>query len=211
MLRAASLFSSFPLAAALWLTVLTGSGAQAAQDPAQFMIDLDRQATAPFLDESLSHEARIETVRRLAERSFDTAKIGKFVLGVHWRRATPEQQAAFLEVFGEVNLQRFLPLFTKYIDHSFTVQKVRQDERKPELFFVTSVITQGANPPVTVEWRLVREGDGYRILDVVAEGVSMVLTLRNEYASVIKTDGMDGLIAQLRSKVKSGQTANSAQ
>lgn len=211
MLRALAFHTLLRRGAVVWLAVLIGSAALAAQDPGQFMIDLDRRATAPFKDESLSDHDRVEVARRLVNETFDTAKIGKFVLGVNWRRATAEQRAEFLDVFAEVNLQRFLPLFTQYIDHSFTVEKVRQDERKAELFFVTSIITQGENPPVTVEWRLVREDGGYKILDVVAEGVSMVLTLRNEYASVIKTNGVDGLITQLRNKVKSGQTANSTQ
>ena len=210
MLRAIPLFPLFRRSLFVWLAVLIGSAAQAAPDPGQFMIDLDRRATAPFKDASLGEDQRVEAVRRLVDETFDTAKIGKFVLGVNWRRATAEQKAAFLEVFAEVNLQRFLPLFTKYIDHTFKVDKVRQDERKATVHFVTSIITQGDNPPITVEWRLIEKDGRLRIIDVVAEGVSMVLTLRNEYASVIKTSGMDGLITQLRSKVKSGQTADNS-
>ena len=125
---------------------------------------------------------------------------------MNWRRATPEQQKDFITIFKEVNTQRFLPMFSKYSDQTFTVTKIRQDENKSDLFFVFSTITRPEGEPVIVEWRVFNRGDQFTILDVVAEGVSMVLTLRKEYGSVINNDGLDGLIAQLREKVESGTT-----
>ena len=171
-----------------------------------FLVSLNREAVAQFRDPNLDDVEKEQRFRDLAERSFDIPRISKFVLGVNWRRATPEQQKDFITIFKEVNTQRFLPMFSKYSDQTFTVTKVRQDENKSDLFFVYSTITRPEGEPINVEWRVFNRGDQFTILDVVAEGVSMVLTLRKEYGSVINNDGLDGLIAQLRKMIEEGTT-----
>jgi phospholipid transport system substrate-binding protein len=192
------------------LTVLVGLLAQptpsaqaGAQDAGAFLEALNKKAVATLNDTAINETEKKKEFRRLAQKSFDVPRISKFVLGINWRRATPAQRDEFLDVFEEVNLQRFMPLFTKYADQVFTVTKVRQHEEKPRLYFVTSAITSEGSPTVTVEWRVTKRDDRYKILDVVAEGVSMALTLRKEYGTVVKNSGLDGLIAQLRRKVKS--------
>ena len=171
-----------------------------------FLVSLNREAVAQFRDPNLDDVEKEQRFRDLAERSFDIPRISKFVLGVNWRRVTPEQQKDFITIFKEVNTQRFLPMFSKYSDQTFTVTKVRQDENKSDLFFVYSTITRPEGEPINVEWRVFNRGDQFTILDVVAEGVSMVLTLRKEYGSVINNDGLDGLIAQLRKMIEEGTT-----
>lgn len=193
------------------LLAVPASGARAsAEDAGAFLDALNKTAIETLNDTAISEDRRLQEFRKLAQKSFDVPRISKFVLGINWRRATPAQREEFLDVFEDVNLQRFMPLFTKYSDQKFSVTKVRQHKEKPRLYFVTSTISRDQSPTATVEWRVTKRDDEYRILDVVAEGVSMALTLRKEYGSVVKNSGLDGLIAQLREKVKSeDRTANS--
>ena len=200
-------FPSISLFLLVFSIVLHPAPAAATEQAAEeFLTSLNREAVAHFRDASLSDAEKEQRFRELAEMSFDIPKISKFVLGVNWRRATPEQQREFIGIFKEVNTQRFLPMFAKFLDQVFTVTKVRPDEKKSDLFFVFSTITRPEGEPINIEWRVFNRGDQFTILDVVAEGVSMVLTLRKEYGSVINNDGLDGLIAQLRQKVESGTT-----
>ena len=193
------------------LLAVPASVAQAGpEDAGAFLVALNKTAIETLNDTTISEDQRHQDFRKLAQESFDVARISKFVLGINWRRATPAQREEFLDVFEDVNLQRFMPLFTQYSDRVFTVTRVRQHEEKPRLYFVTSTISGGESPTATVEWRVTKRDDVHRILDVVAEGVSMALTLRKEYGSVVKNSGLDGLIAQLREKVESeDRTANS--
>ncbi len=182
-----------------------------ARDPGEFMMSLNKVTVDLFKNASLEHKEKERRFRALALKSFDIPKISKFVLGRNWRDATPAQRDEFISIFGEVNLQRFMPLFTEYSDQKFEVTGVRTDTDKPALFFVSSTLTRAEGEPAKVEWRIARQGDRFRILDVVAEGVSMVLTLRKEYGTVVKKSGVDGLIAQLREKIReSGPVATSA-
>lgn len=62
-------------------------------------------------------------------------------------------------------------------------------------------ITRPSGPPITCGWRVRRAGDEYQILDVIVEGISMVSAQRSEFASVVKSQGLDGLIQSLRIQV----------
>jgi phospholipid transport system substrate-binding protein len=53
---------------------------------------------------------------------------------------------------------------------------------------------------ISVVRRIRHKGDSYKVLDIVAEGVSMAISLRHEYGTVVKTNGVDGLIAMMREK-----------
>lgn len=182
------------------------SASASIKEAGNFLIELNREAVSQLNDPNTGNDQKVETFLDMIERTFDVVKIGKFVLGRNWRRTSPEQREAFIEVFARVNIQRFLPLFTKYADQRFDVTKVRQDDSNPRLYFVTSTVTRGEGPPAVVEWRTLKDDKRYRILDVKAEGVSMALTLRNEYSSVVRSEGVDGLIELLRSKVIDNDT-----
>ncbi len=176
------------------------------EEAGKFLLALNHDAVAQFNDASLSDEEKEQRFREMAEQTFDIPSISKFVLGVNWRRATPEQKQAFVDIFKEVNTQRFLPMFSEYRDQKFSVTEVRQDANKENLYFVSSKIDRPEGAPITIEWRLFRRDDTFHILDVKAEGVSMVLTLRKEYGSVINNVGIDGLIEQLRDMIDKGTT-----
>ena len=66
---------------------------------------------------------------------------------------------------------------------------------------VVTEISRPSGPPLVAGWR-VRGGAGtYKILDVIVEGVSMLATQRSEFASVVRSQGVDGLIEVLRVQV----------
>ncbi len=176
------------------------------EEAGEFLLALNRDAVAQFNDPGLSDVDKEQRFREMTEQSFDIPRMSKFVLGVNWRRATPEQQQTFVDIFKEVNTQRFLPMFSEYRDQKFTITQVRQDANKPGLYFLSSTIDRSEGAPIRIEWRLFRKDGAFHILDVKAEGVSMVLTLRKEYSSVINNVGIDGLIAQLRDKLDKGTT-----
>ncbi len=191
-----------PVVLAIALATGFATPAPGAQDAGEFIVDLNREAVAELNNETLTDGEKRERFDNMVLRSFDVPRMSKFVLGVNWRRATPEQREEFVTVFAKVNFERFLPLFTRYADQEFTVNRVRRDQDNPRLSFVNSTIKRGDSAPAAIEWRIIQTDDRYKVLDVKAEGVSMALTLRNEYGSVVKNHGVDGLIKQLRKKIK---------
>ena len=185
-------------------TLAKDSLAGRSTDAGSFLTDLGERAVVELGDNALDEAERERRFRSLFNESVDVPAIGRFVIGPHWRRASEEDKSAFLQVFEDAIVQRFLPLFAEYSGETFSIGRIRKDANNPQHLFVTTTILQTNGEPVDVEWR-VRERDGdYQILDIIAEGVSMAITLRQEYSSVIRQSGVSGLTAQLRQKVEAG-------
>ena len=197
------------------LPALSGRGhAAGTEDVGAFLDSLKSRAIEQMTDESLPMSQRTELFRVLFTENFDVPVIGRFVLGRYWRRADAQARKDFLDVFEEIMVQRFAPQFADYAETKFQVGRVRQLSEKGQ-YVVRSRIVPTQGEPFEVDWR-VRERDGrFMILDVVGQGVSMALTLRSEYATVIKNSGgrVEGLIAQLRERTENNpdtQTSSNA-
>ena len=90
---------------------------------------------------------------------------------------------------------RFLPILGDYAGDTLEVQKVRPFGKTPDVFDVESQLNRREGPPVRIHWRIHKDAEGFQILDVLAEGVSVAVTLRSEYRSVLKQHG--GRVAEL--------------
>lgn len=197
-----------PLLALVFLIVLAGGAAEGAaafnnQQAARFLSDLQERAAAELSDGSISDDVKEERFRSLFKQSFDVPAIGRFVLGRHWRGASPQDRDAFLEVFEDVIVQRFLPLLAENTDRRFVIGTITPIKDRSDMAFINSQVPRAEGEPYKVSWR-VREKEGrYKILDIRAEGVSMAQTLRSEYGTVIKRNGgkLNALTEALRKKV----------
>ncbi len=197
------------LAIAMLLISLAPTAAQAANDAGKFLVSFGEQAAEELRNEALSPEARERRFRELFRDAVDIPAIGKFILGRHWRRASAQEQSEFLAVFEDAAAQRILPMFTgqsdEYAGKSFDVVDVRRSERQVGHVFVRTRVERPEGPPVEIVWRIRERDERYKVLDVMLEGISMSLTLRDEYGSVIKQRGsVMALVELLRQKVASG-------
>lgn len=148
-------------------------------------------------DGSLS--AREAQVRNLLRSNFALEQIGRFVLGRTWREATPQQQREYLQLFSEYVLTTYSKRLGGYSGETFSIVKAEPVGKRDALVFTR--IERPSGPPLNAGWRVRQFGERMMILDVVVEGISMVSAQRSEFASVIKTEGLDGLISMLRLQV----------
>ncbi len=186
------------------LAAAPGRGhATGTEDASAFLASLTDRAFAQLSDESLSMPERRQRFRVLFREHFDVPAIGRFVLGRYWRKAKPPVRKDFLSVFEEIMVQRFAPKFANYAQTKFEIGIVRPLREKGQ-YLIASTVVRAEGEPLKIDWR-VRDKDGrLKILDVLGEGVSMALTLRSEYATVIKRSGgrVEGLIIQLRERTE---------
>ena len=168
------------------------------QAAANFINRLASSALSALRQPNLSMAQREDIVRKLLRQGFDVEFIGRFVLGRHWRRVAPEQRSDYQRVFGEFLVKSYASRLGGYAGETFGVSGVQAAGKKDSL--VHTVINRPSGPPLKAAWR-VREINGQpRIIDVMVEGVSMVVTQRSEFASVIKRNGFNGLLEALRAK-----------
>lgn len=164
----------------------------------EFVAKLGASALEMVTDEALVGDARRAAFRELLNDNFDMRWIGQFVLGRHWRRASPEQRETYLKLFEESVVFTYTNQFDDYSGQTFEVTGNAETGRYR---VVRSKIMDPANASaaVSVDWRLIEDDEQFKIVDVVIEGISMGITQRNEYSAVIESNGgkIDSLLAKM--------------
>jgi len=188
------------LAAAVLLVV--PARARAAESPSQFLDAYANKAVDMLADPATPEEMRVENFEALLGEGFDIRAISQFILGRYWRTATEDEQAEFMRVFKRVLAERYTPIFAGADRSRFSVGEFQQVTGKDGLFMVNTTVVGDDGKLINLRWRVAARDLGYQILDVMVEGVSMVITLRDEYGSVIRQNGIAGLIDRLRQTLK---------
>jgi phospholipid transport system substrate-binding protein len=172
--------------------------AAAQADAVAFINQLGVQAIQ-VLGPSVSPPARVQRFRELFSADFDLPEIARFVLGRYWRVATPEQQQQFQGLLQEYLAQAYAGRLAEYAGEKFQALNAQPQGDETVVF---SEITRNDGGKIRVEWHVVNQG-GWKITDAYVAGVSMAVTERDEFASVIQQGGgqVQYLIDRLRQKV----------
>jgi phospholipid transport system substrate-binding protein len=129
----------------------------------------------------------------------DFIALSQAVLGINWRKATPEQRQVFEQEFRTLLMNTYLSSISRADYHGQSIRYLPM--RKPptgDLAEVDAEIEQPNGPLIHAQFRMYRrDGGEWKIYDVVAEGVSLVVTQRSSFSSIIRDKGLDGLIAML--------------
>ena len=133
----------------------------------------------------------------------DVPLIARLVLGRHWRAASERQRNAYLEAFRIYALDSLAFRFARLGGGVGFELLGRCVTEGSDSLIPTEVTLPNRPEPTRIEWR-VRESNGaYRLIDVAVEGVSLVVSNRSEFDSVVNRQGLDALIAQIRGKAES--------
>jgi phospholipid transport system substrate-binding protein len=130
----------------------------------------------------------------------DVDGIGRFCLGRFWRTATPEQQKQYLALFHEVLVTNITAKLGEYQGVTFNMGRSKpQDEEA----VVSTTVVRPNNAPTAVDWIIANPSADPKIIDVVAEGTSLRLTQRQDYASYLahNNSNVDVLIAAMKNQV----------
>lgn len=198
--RTVLLLSSVLLVLAMMAAMVRSPLADEGEAAAAFVRNFSDQAIAMLSDETLDDEARTREFRRLLKTGFQLELIGRFVLGRHWRSASAAEQVEFTQLFEDYLVASYARQFSEYGGEQLVVDGGRPKGKSGAIVMSRIVRPEGA--PFQVEWRLRHGDEGWRIIDVVVEGVSMAVTHRSEFSSVIASQGgsVAGLLEVLRSK-----------
>ena len=188
---AALAFAAMPLSAG-WSDEVTSPDAASA-----FIKDLGDKTLSLLAVEGKSLEQKEADVRNLLSDNFALTKIGRFVLGKSWKKASEAEKNEYLRLFSEYVLATYSRRLGGYSGETFTIAKAEKMGKRDAV--VVTEISRPSGPPLVAGWRVRDVGGGrLQILDVIVEGTSMLVTQRNEFASVVKSKGVSGLIEMLR-------------
>jgi phospholipid transport system substrate-binding protein len=145
------------------------------------------------VEERASRESQFRTLLR---DKFDVPLITRLVVGRHWRRATDAQKQAFMLVFEEHIVTIYTAQLGVYNDEIVAIRNVASRTERDTI--VGTEVMRSSDAPRQLDWLVREEAGAYRVIDIAAEGVSLMTTKRSEFSSVIQRDGLDGLIEKLR-------------
>lgn len=167
-----------------------------------FVQGLGEKALSILANKSVTKEQANATFKQMLNDNFDLPAIGRFVLGRYWNVATPVEQQEYMQLFNRMVEKIYLDRFGLYSGEGFNVTGMRPDAQGTDKM-VTSQVVRPQGPPVNVEWRVRDAGAGkFKIVDVIVEGVSMSVTQRAEFSSVIQRGGgtVESLLVMLRER-----------
>jgi len=146
---------------------------------------------------------RMARFRELFRADFDCPGIAQFVLGRYWRNASSEEQQEFVKLFEDYIVFVYTARLSNFGGETMKVRGSRSDG--DGVIVSTDMISSGRTTPLRIDWRLVSDNGSYKISDVIVEGVSMAVTQRSEFASVVQRNGgqIRGLLALMREKTAS--------
>jgi len=175
--------------------------AQSAADARAMVQNLADRALKILADKSISKAAREASFAKLFTQNFHSRSIGVFVLGRHWRRATPAQRKAYLKVFERLIVKTYTVRLSQYAGEKFQVRAASGPNGGA--YSVDSVVIQPGRASIPLRWSIRRAKAGLRIVDVVIENLSMAQTQRDEFAAILRQRGsIDGLIEALQEKMR---------
>lgn len=175
------------------------AAAPSATDPDAFIAGLGERTFAALGRPGATPDRRFREVAGLFDEAVDVDLVARLVLGRHWRSLDEGQRAEYLRLFRAYTRDGLARRFTAYADGGRLTLTGTRKAGDDDTLVGTRILLAGGKPPVSVDWR-VRDAGGGRlvIVDVVAEGVSMLVTNRSQFDSIVNSRGIDGLLAQMR-------------
>ncbi|HEX2752441.1 MAG TPA: ABC transporter substrate-binding protein [Alphaproteobacteria bacterium] len=167
-----------------------------------FVQKMGDQALTQLTGKELSADERKKRVRNILRQNFDVKTIGQFVLGRHWRTATEKQRAEYLDLFEEMIVTTYTQRFEEYSGQQFKATGSNRASSKSKDYVVQSHVLQKDGPAVKVEWRVRSIGNSPKVIDVLIENVSMSVTQRADFDSVIQSGGgkIETLLESMRKR-----------
>ena len=177
-------------------TVYAAPNPKITVEAAEFVISLMKSASGLKHLHNKYHQE--DALLYLVRQSFDIPLVARFVMGRYWRKATVQQRYEFLEVFEHAAVRTFSPLIKGVSLDNFEIVRVNFNLKKNKIkasVYSTLVIEDRV---IKIRWMLRDYGDGFQIIDIIAEGISLIVTLRSEYTTYIKNHSIDDLIINLQ-------------
>jgi phospholipid transport system substrate-binding protein len=194
-------------AAAALLVGHAGHATLAALDgsPKDFIQRIGDQAVSILNTAGATPPQKLKQLKSLLDQSTDLDLVARLVLGRYWRDGTDAQKREYVRLFHQLVMQTMAERFSWYTGETFEIIDAKPvDDR--DTMVSTRIVRPNGKPPILVDWRVRRSERGYLLIDIVAEGVSLVVTQRSEAAEYISRNGFDGLLQEMKERVAKRET-----
>ncbi len=190
------------------LLLVNVSLAQAAQAPDELIKNTTEEMLAALDKKSKDLQENPSLIYGLVSQivlpHFDFIRMSRSVLAQNWKKASREQKLSFVRAFRTLMVRTYAVALLEYTDQKIHVlpAKLRPGDRNVT---VRMEVLQKGKPPVIINYRLYLKKKGWKVYDIAVDGISLIANYRTSFASEIKQQGLNALIARLE---KHNQKAN---
>jgi len=188
---------------AAWLAIGRRARAQSAPDRASAFVKATGDKLVAVVNAPGAAPQKRQTLTQIIDGTVDVDGVAKFCLGRFWKQASPDQQKRYMDAFHQVLVNNITSKLGDYQGVKFTLGRTDPDGDNVK---VNTVVDRPNSPPTNVQWVIGNSASDPKIIDVVAEGTSLRLTQRSDYASYLShnNNDIDALIKAMVQQV--GQT-----
>jgi len=157
------------------------------------------------LKQNKDRRALQDIVEKKVLLHFDFRAMTQLAMGKAWREATPAQQKSLENAFRTLLVRTYTTALadTAGVDRKVEV-KPAQLKPGEDYTVVRTVVKEAGRPPLAIDYRMVLVDKTWKVTDIVAENVSLVINYRGTFNSEITRSGIDGLIKVLEDKTRQG-------
>lgn len=182
------------------LSVAMSAGAVEKVEDARGYVDrVAGQALKVLQDKSQTKAQKTATLEVMFRDVVDIPYVARFVLGRHWRVATPAQQQAYLKAYEPFLIRNYVGRVVRYSGETYNITDARNT---PDGAVVGMKLRSpdGGVPDVVIDYRLSKNDTEFKVVDILVEGVSLLNTQRSEFNTIVANQGLDYLIQALNKK-----------
>jgi phospholipid transport system substrate-binding protein len=190
----------FPFAAAAF-AVLAFHPASAATD-AKGTIDTFDAALMDVMKnaEKLGYKGRFDKFEPVITKIYDLPLMTRISVGPQWASLTPDQQTKVIEAFKQLSIATYASRFDGYGGEQFQITGESPANGGDDI--VDTKLVRPNDEPVELNYRLRKNGDDWKIIDVYLSGtISQLANYRSEFAATLRSGGADALVALINQKV----------
>jgi phospholipid transport system substrate-binding protein len=154
------------------------------EEARNFINTLGKDALSALTKKELSQKKRESEFSSILDRGFDVKAMGRFCLGRYWRNFNKEQRKQYFVTLKNMLIRSYVGKFANFPGANFRISKI--DISSDLGATVLTAVDCPGSGSFNVGWRLYKAGErGIRITDVVVDGISMSITQRSEFVSVM--------------------------
>ncbi|MDD5228797.1 MAG: ABC transporter substrate-binding protein [Methylococcales bacterium] len=147
----------------------------------------------------LGYVGRYDKLEPAVSNSHDLPKIARIVVGKEWEKLTEEQQKKLTDVFSKLSIASYAHNFKDFSGEAFAIDS--EEETKMGGVVIHSHLNVPDDKPVKFDYMLKEKGASWRIINIIANGVSDLALKRSEYTAILQREGFDTLIAKINEKI----------
>ena len=149
---------------------------------------------------TLGYQGRFDRLAPIVDHTYDVPFMAEKVVGSHWQRFDEAGRARWIGVFREYLIANYAGNFDGFSGQRFDL--LGQEPAPNETTLVRTVLRVPGSEDVDLTYRMRAVGDAWRIVDIYLKGTVSELALRrSDYASVLNSGGLDGLVTTVRGKI----------